>query len=428
MSPLTRWFGFLALLAGLTQPLRAAETSFPFHASETVVFFGDSITFGGLYCSYVEAFLRTRRPDVAWRFVNAGRSSETLSGLTEKDHPGPRPNAMDRFERDVASQSPTLVIACFGMNDGIYAPFNEERFAAFRTGVQRLIEAVKQLPDARLILLTPPVFYHTKTGQSDIRPDETYGYRTPFLGYDSVLANYSSWLQTRAEPRVFVVDLHTHMRQYLNALKREQVEARLHSDPIHPNATGHMLMTSVLVRALGLPELADECVIAIKNASATAVRGDVSRLKFQDGTLEFQWQAHMPMPRDARWNARSLEIEGLTGKLNGHRLQVTGLPAGEYQLTANQTIFAHASANELAAGLDLLQLKSFPSHAAGDQVLLYLDERRKLEHKLKLNPPESEKDRDAEHARAAAINERIRGLCTPMSVEIRLLRVSPTGR
>ena len=36
-------------------------------------------------------------------------------------------------------------------------------------------------------------------------------------------------------------------------------------------------------------------------------------------------------------------------------------------------------------------------------VLLYLDERRKLEHKLKLDPPESEKAQDAEPARAARL-------------------------
>ncbi len=107
---------------------------------DTVVFVGDSITQAGGYIHYVDAYLRTRFPEKSFRLINSGRSSETLAGMTEADHPGPRPLLFERFARDVADYDPNVVVACYGMNDGIYHPLGAERFDRFKRGVQGLID------------------------------------------------------------------------------------------------------------------------------------------------------------------------------------------------------------------------------------------------------------------------------------------------
>src|SRR5437588_5755605 len=106
-----------------------------------VIFLGDSITYSGGYVSLVEAYFVTRYPGRAIEFINVGLPSETVSGLSEEGHAGgqfPRPDLHERLGRVLEQTKPDLVFACFGMNDGIYLPLNEERFARFRQGMEWL--------------------------------------------------------------------------------------------------------------------------------------------------------------------------------------------------------------------------------------------------------------------------------------------------
>src|SRR5262249_29378552 len=116
-----------------------AEDAFFLKGGEKIVFFGDSITQAGLYVEYVEAFLLTRFPDKHSEVVTHGISSETVSGSSEPAHQPRRPNALDRFTRDVATPDPDVVVVCFGMNDGNYHPFEPTRLAAYQDGVNKLI-------------------------------------------------------------------------------------------------------------------------------------------------------------------------------------------------------------------------------------------------------------------------------------------------
>src|SRR4029453_10646370 len=125
----------LLLLGVLGAPLEPAD--FYLKGGETIVFLGDSITQGGLYVEYIEAYLATRFPEKRFRVVYAGLSSETVSGPREPDHSRPRPSGVpDRFTRDAASQDPDVIVACYGMNDGNYHPFEPERFEKYKAGVR----------------------------------------------------------------------------------------------------------------------------------------------------------------------------------------------------------------------------------------------------------------------------------------------------
>src|SRR6266550_8676496 len=103
-----------------------------------VIFLGDSITYSGGYVTLVEAYFVTRYPGRTIEFINVGLPSETVSGLSEEGHAGgqfPRPDLHERLRRVIEQTKPDLVFACYGMNDGIYLPLNEERFAKFRKGM-----------------------------------------------------------------------------------------------------------------------------------------------------------------------------------------------------------------------------------------------------------------------------------------------------
>ena len=127
--------GSLVVL-GLSAPLCAAEDEVPI-AAERILFLGDSITHAGDYISLVETQLRLHGHNGT--LINLGLPSETCSGLSEPEHPFPRPNVHSRIDAALKKTQPDVVVACYGMNDGIYYPFSEERFAAYQAGIQQII-------------------------------------------------------------------------------------------------------------------------------------------------------------------------------------------------------------------------------------------------------------------------------------------------
>src|SRR5262245_51688989 len=119
---------FMAAIA----PVPGRSEPFRLRPEQRVLFLGDSNTHAGTYVQYLDAYLRCRFPDDRYDLVNLGLPSETVSGLSEPDHPFPRPDLHERLKRALAKTRPSVVVACYGMNDGIYYPFSEERFAKYQ--------------------------------------------------------------------------------------------------------------------------------------------------------------------------------------------------------------------------------------------------------------------------------------------------------
>lgn len=309
-------------------------------AEERVVFFGDSITASGQYTVYLEAFLRTRFPDTKWAFINSGKSSETLSGLSEQDHPGRRRNAMDRFANDVALYSPTLVIACFGINDGIYHPYSDQRFRAFTNGVRNLKERVSTETKATLILCTPPIYDPIEFIENDDkRPEETYGYKMPYSGYDQVMSRYASWVRTVSDPRVTIADVYRRMRDHLDYRRKQNPNFRLQGDGIHPNETGHLLMSLAIIDALQLQGPAN--VLGLNSATNKVL-------------------VKLPLPVDSRWDRQSLAYEKFYDNYNHTKLKSEKPGSGQFVVKLNGVALTNVVGTQLAKGLDIPASTNWP--------------------------------------------------------------------
>src|SRR5205085_4411563 len=98
----------------------------------------------------------------------------------------------ERLERLLELIRPDLVIACYGMNDGIYYPFDQTKFEAYQRGIQLLRERVLA-SGAKIIHVTPPVFDPVPI-RAHTLPAGRSEYRQPYEGYDNVLERYSEWL------------------------------------------------------------------------------------------------------------------------------------------------------------------------------------------------------------------------------------------
>src|SRR3982751_2575490 len=104
------------VVMALTASSAADERRFFLRDGQRILFLGDSITNAGMYVEYLDAYLATRFPDQRFELINLGLPSETVSGLSEPDHPYPRPDVHERLDRALAKTRPDVVVACYGMN------------------------------------------------------------------------------------------------------------------------------------------------------------------------------------------------------------------------------------------------------------------------------------------------------------------------
>ena len=224
------------------------------HKGKRVVFLGDSITAAGDYISMIEGRLLLSYGWDIPELINLGLPSETCTGLSEPDHPFPRPDVHERLDRALQRSSPDVVVACYGMNDGIYYPFDEERFAAYQAGIRKLLEKVKA-SGAKCILLTPPAFDpepFRKQGKLLPGDAEKFAWFAIYEGYDKVIQRYADWIKSAEDLGVARIDVHDPVRDFLVSKRVEDADFTLSGDGVHMYRNGHRLLADAVLSAWGV--------------------------------------------------------------------------------------------------------------------------------------------------------------------------------
>lgn len=234
-----------------------------------VAVLGDSITYAGDWTTRVESALRATSDFHEAEIVNFGLPSETLSGLSEPGHAGgqfPRPCLFERLDRVLDAFKPDLVLACYGMNDGIMQPMDEGRMEAFRKGATRLTEELgKRKVD--LIFVTAPLYFPDKP-QADAKH------------YDQVLDAQAAWLVSKRNDGWKVIDIRPELKKAVSEAKTADPKFVYAADNVHPGEPGHRFIATAILEPLwsllklpGKPEVAaDEPLKLLKQ------RADVLKL------------------------------------------------------------------------------------------------------------------------------------------------------
>lgn len=236
---------FLAILIfyliGLQFHVKAQQSYEIPQGVKRILFIGNSITYSGQYVSFIDAYFTLRHPDRDFEIINVGLPSETVSGLSEQGHANgkfPRPDLHERLERILTQVKPDLVFACYGMNDGIYLPFDDGRFRKYREGILWLNNQVLE-SGASIIHIAPPIY--------DGRKGEAYA---------NVLDIYSDWIISKRYTEGWkVIDIHWPMKKYLEDQRLLNDDFYLAKDGVHPNDTGHWIMAQQLLSYLGEEEV-----------------------------------------------------------------------------------------------------------------------------------------------------------------------------
>lgn len=224
MSRVLRTIAVFVLLSAAAAPSLAAPFIRP---NDRVVFLGDSITAQKLYTKYIESFYSAYHPDWKVSFVNAGVGGDTSSG------------AVNRVQKDVIDQKPTVVTICFGMNDAGYRDtVDPEGLKKFGDGMKQLIETIRQTTGARIVLLTTTCVDARKNAKLE--------------GYNKTLAAFvDETKKIGKSEKLPVIDLHHPMLAQLEKGQKADPGYTLIPDAVHPNDAGHLLMAFTVLRAWG---------------------------------------------------------------------------------------------------------------------------------------------------------------------------------
>ena len=220
--------------------------------AERIIFLGDSNTHNGEFIVQLEAAI-LEKFGAAPEMINLGLASETCSGDSESIHPFPRPNVQERLDRALEKTKPDVVVACYGMNDGIYHPFDKVRFESYQKGIMTIIDKVKAA-DAKLILLTPPPFDPLPgRNRGKLVPTDAkkFSWKTIYENYDSeVIKVYADWVLQQRTDVLGVVDTHTPVTEYLANKRTSDPDFAFSKDGVHFDKAGHKVFAQAILDSL----------------------------------------------------------------------------------------------------------------------------------------------------------------------------------
>ncbi len=302
-------------------------------AGDRVVLLGDSITVAHTWTRNVEAFLRLRHPEVPLTFINAG-----IGGHTAQD-------GLNRLERDVLSQSPTVVVVNFGMNDAGY-PLDVDG-GAFERNMATLLARLRER-GVRLVVWAEPT------------PCDVEGLprRHKTRQRDERLVALSAHVLSRPQGETLrVVPWRTPVLEAM-ASWRSATGDSLVPDRIHPSAPAHGVMAAQVLRGLGYG-LATPAVKSRveKGRLWTRLGGKESSVPF-DGTSPVTVDlagAVPPVPFVATSGEAAKLGNADVAQLRALPWKVAGLPAEQqYRVAVGTEEVGTFSGAELAAGVDLM--------------------------------------------------------------------------
>ena len=325
------------------------------HDGERVVFLGDSITEQRLYTTYIEAYVLTRHPDWKLTFRNVGWGGDT-SWLRQRAHPDEGQlfaakeadqqkmveNAVGRgLDRDVLPLKPTLVTVKFGMNDHSYQPFRADIFGAYVRS-QAQINKVLGAHGARVAFLTPqPIEERRADPDKDVR--------------NQSLLKFSDGLKEVAvKGQAMFVDQFDPYMGIMLAERAKDAKAFIGGgDAVHPGPAGQTLMAWAVLKGLGASAEVSSATVDVAKKSIAGQNADLSNLTVAGGTVGFdRLDKALPLPIDQRAEP-ALKLAPVLDELSRYELRITGLAAGQYEVSIDGETALRTDADSLAKGVNL---------------------------------------------------------------------------
>lgn len=352
-----------------------------FAEGSRVVFVGNSITEAGFYESYIWLYYMTRFPNQPIEVINAG-----IGGNTAKD-------ILARFDEDVLSRKPTVLVLTFGMNDSGYFEYLngdpeevankkvEESYEYFK----KLVDKLKALSGVEIVLMSSSPYDETRKGNNNHFPGKSKAMER-IIAFQKKAAEENGWP---------FVDLYYPMQQLNLEGQKQNPEFTISgNDRIHPGNGGHLIMAYYFLKSQGLAGVpVAEVEIDLKKKKVNkAVNATVSNVSVSKTTLSFDYLANaLPFPIDSAsrmWGSEEKQSDALTlipfeKEFNQEIIRVKNLDAPRYELKIDGESLGTWSREDLENGVNIAFNDKAPQYDQAIQIRDLNHARKEIENRLR---------------------------------------------
>jgi len=352
----------------------------PFKTGDKIAFVGNSITEQGYYESYVWLYYMLHFPGRRIVILNRGIGGDRAEEIYK------------RFDDDVLSADPDVIVLTFGMNDSGYWEYlkgNPDSVARVHVADSRhyfdlIQERLKKLPNVKKVIILGSPFDETVKLKSAVFPGKVQAMEQ-IAAFQTEAAKANHW---------GLVDfLHPMTAIDLREQKQDSTFTLTGNDRIHPGNSGHFVMAWLFLKAQGLADLpvADIAIDAKSGKLEREGNCHITNISASNG-LHFDYLANsLPFPVDTvprLWGnphrqSEALPVMPFYTEFNREMLRVSGLSSGDYDLTIDGRKIAQFTAEELGEGINLAKLPKTPEYEQAMAVLQLNEERMGLESKLR---------------------------------------------
>lgn len=420
----------LPVFAAFCAQAFAAEPVITLKDNDTWVMAGDSITAQRLHSNYIEAFYRTRYPQLRLHFRNSGISGNKTN------------NILARFDYDVAAWKPTIVSVELGMNDvGVPNPEAKDAPAAYIDGMKKLAANIRAIQAQPLFISSSPVndgsimeawtsprckAIHPFTealkelGQQEKVPVvDQYHPLLDLWGPNKTLEDAST-LAARArilKPGSNMPDLKT-LQAFAKSWEGKPTGVALGGDSVHPGPIGQYTMAATILKGLNADCEVSSATLKPDGTVVAAKGCKITDITSKDGTLSFtRMDERSPWPL-LMSATTAVQFMPEIADLSRYMLTIPGLAAGRYSVSMNDKPVATLSAEELAKGWNMSTVVEGPLGARANNILMLIGQ---LQYQLNNAWRDASKEKNLEKLAAAqkAIEEceaKVQAACQPAPI------------
>ena len=326
-------FLLLFLFALASGPAARAD-DFALRDGDTVVFLGDSITAARTYGKIVENYTLLRYPDRKVRFVNSGWGGDTAAG------------GLKRFERDVLSHKPTVVVIAYGVNDiGWGTKADDEHKKAYLDGIRGMVQACTKNKVRVYVCSAAP------TAEDPAKAETGFLQKMCDEGMELSRSLGGHSIDVQRSMRAIQKKIAAANAKAADKSRHDSLHA---ADGVHLNDMGQLAMAFSILKGLGAPADVSSAVIDADGAKLVEAKGcKVTELASKDGALEFtRLDEGLPFNYGIFY-ALNYRYVPVPDELNRYTLAVKSLPKGRYEVTADNRGVGVFTAEQLAAGVNI---------------------------------------------------------------------------
>ncbi len=375
----------LLCLVAFGSRISAAEPALTLKDNDTWVMAGDSMTDTRLHTNNIEAFYRTRYPQLHLHFRNSGVGGNRTGSM------------LDRFDYDIAAWKPTIVSIELGLNDvGSANPDDKNCADGYIAGMTKLVGNIRAINARPILISASPVndgsLMNAWVGDRCHRVHPftvaliEFGKKENVLTIDQYHPLLALWGPNKTldnanalaahirllKPEHNVPDLAS-LQTFAKSWEGKPAAIQFTGDDVHLGPAGQYTMAATILAALNVDREVSSATIKADGTIVDAKSCKITEAASKNGVLSFtRLDARSPWPLGGAGDALTLMPE--IADLSRYMLTVSGLAAGQYTVTMDGTLVATLSDKELAKGWNMSTVADGPLGERSRRILPLITE------------------------------------------------------